>query len=61
VGQISIDTADEEIAGGTLIRNGFFDRIEPGDEVILQTEKNRKPPGETAANPELRVLLRTLR
>jgi hypothetical protein len=61
VGQISIDNADEEIAVGTLIRNGFFDRIEPGDEVILQVEKDKKPGSETAANPELRALLRTLR
>jgi len=44
-----------------LVKNGFFDRIEPGDEVILKTEKQTGLAPETAANPELRALLRTLR
>jgi len=61
VGKITIDNADEEISTGTLARNGFFDRIEPGDEVILQVEDNKKPALESSANPELRALLRTLR
>ena len=61
VGKITIDNVDEEIAAGTLTRNGFFDRIEAGDEIILQAEKTGKPAGESAANPELRALLRTLR
>ena len=60
VGKITIDNLDEEIASGTLARNGFFDRIEAGDEIIFQVETNKKPI-ETAANPELRALLRTLR
>jgi hypothetical protein len=61
VGTFTITNVDEEIAGGTLTRNGFFDRIEPGDEVILQSDKETKTPVTTAANPELRALLRTLR
>jgi len=61
VGKLTINNVDEEIAIGVLERNGFFDRIEPGDEVILQTEKPAKSAPETAANPELRMLLRTLR
>ncbi|MDR1318071.1 MAG: tetratricopeptide repeat protein [Treponema sp.] len=61
VGKITIESADEEVAAGTLARNGFFDRIEAGDEVILQAEKDDRPPPETAVNPELRSLLRTLR
>jgi tetratricopeptide (TPR) repeat protein len=64
VGRITIDSADEEVSSGALIRNGFFDRIEAGDEIILQAEKAPSPEGaapETAANPELRSLLRTLR
>jgi len=60
VGTITIDNADEEIATGTLARTGFFDRIEAGDEIILQVQKER-PAVESAANPELRALLRTLR
>jgi tetratricopeptide (TPR) repeat protein len=61
VGKITINNVDEEIAVGTLARNGFFDRIENGDEIIFQVENNKKPALESAANPELRALLRTLR
>jgi len=61
VGKFTVTNVDEEIAIGTLTRNGFFDRIEPGDEIILQTEKTTRQPPESASNPELRALLRTLR
>jgi tetratricopeptide (TPR) repeat protein len=61
VGTLTISNIDEEIAIGVLERNGFFDRIEPGDEVILKTERPPTVQPETAANPELRALLRTLR
>ena len=61
VGRLTITSVDEEIAAGTLSRNGFFDRIEAGDEVILQAGRTERPSTETAANPELRALLRTLR
>ena len=61
VGKITIDTVDEEVASGILARNGFFDRIEAGDEVILRASGDVKIPPEIAANPELRALLRTLR
>ena len=61
VGKITISNVDEEIAVGTLTRNGFFDRIENGDEIIYQVEGEKKPALESAANPELRALLRTLR
>jgi tetratricopeptide (TPR) repeat protein len=60
VGKLTITNIDEEIAIGALARNGFFDRIEPGDEVILQAKKTSKLV-ESSANPELRALLRTLR
>jgi len=60
VGKLTITNADEEISIGALTRFGFFDRIEPGDEIILQDQKTSKPT-ESAANPELRALLRTLR
>jgi len=60
VGTLTISNVDEEIAIGSLSRNGFFDRIEVGDEVILQ-DKNTIQNTESAANPELRALLRTLR
>ena len=61
VGQLTITNIDEEISTGTLTRNGFFDRIEPGDEVILQVQRTTTPVTESAANPELRTLLRSLR
>jgi len=61
VGKLKITDVDEEIAIGTLARNGFFDRIEPKDEIVLQASKSKKPAVDTAANPELRALLRSLR
>jgi len=61
VGKFTVTNVDEEIAIGTLTRNGFFDRIEPSDEIILQAEKSTRQAPESAANPELRALLRTLR
>jgi tetratricopeptide (TPR) repeat protein len=61
VGRITIENVDEEVASGTLARNGFFDRIEAGDEVIFRAADDVKIPPDTAANPELRALLRTLR
>ncbi|MDR1507396.1 MAG: tetratricopeptide repeat protein, partial [Treponema sp.] len=63
VGSIAITEADEEVASGNLTRNGFFDRIEAGDEIILQNEKagTPPPPPDPAADPELRTLLRSLR
>ncbi|GHV87645.1 hypothetical protein AGMMS50267_00050 [Spirochaetia bacterium] len=61
-GTLVIDRVDEEVSSGVLTRNGFFDRIETGDEIILQKEKTEIPvPAEQTANPELRTLLRTLR
>jgi tetratricopeptide (TPR) repeat protein len=61
VGRITVEQIDEEVASGTLARNGFFDRIEAGDEIMLKAANDTKPPPETAANPELRALLRVLR
>jgi tetratricopeptide (TPR) repeat protein len=61
-GKITIDHADEEVSSGTLSRNGFFDRIALGDEIILQAKKDENAhPAEPGINPELRALLRTLR
>jgi tetratricopeptide (TPR) repeat protein len=61
-GTFVVEQADEELSSGILSRNGFFDRLAPGDEVILQPQK---PEGEAerepAADPELRALLRALR
>jgi len=60
IGTLTITNADEEIAIGALARSGFFDRIEVGDEVILQSIRAIQST-EYAANPELRALLRTIR
>ena len=61
VGTFTVTNVDEEIAVGNLTRNGFFDRIENGDEIIFQPQSPSRPVVESAANPELRALLRTLR
>jgi tetratricopeptide (TPR) repeat protein len=62
VGTITIREVDEECSAGTLARNGFYDRIEPGDEVILQKEQPAPAASaQDAADPELRALLRALR
>jgi tetratricopeptide (TPR) repeat protein len=61
-GTLFIDRVDEEVSLGTLSRSGFFDRIEAGDEVILQKQTNGPAvDAEIPANPELRALLRNLR
>ncbi|GHV77911.1 hypothetical protein AGMMS49942_27320 [Spirochaetia bacterium] len=61
VGKLRIERADEEVAMGILARQGFFDRIGIGDEIILQNEKPADKPPDTMADPELRSLLRSLR
>jgi hypothetical protein len=62
VGTLVINRIDEEVSSGTISRNGFFDRVEAGDEIILQTKKTDPPDTELpVADPELRTLLRTLR
>ncbi|MDR2159207.1 MAG: tetratricopeptide repeat protein [Treponema sp.] len=62
VGTITIEDAGEELSAGTLSRNGFFDRIGEGDEVIMRAEEDKAgTPPENAVNPELRTLLRALR
>ncbi|MDR0600352.1 MAG: tetratricopeptide repeat protein [Treponema sp.] len=69
IGTITIREADEEVAAGDLTRQGFYDRIEPGDELIPREEKTDQGNGSpapaagrtSAGDPELRALLRTLR
>ena len=60
-GKITIDSVDEEVSAGKLSRQGFFDRIEAGDEIVLRVTDETKKTAETAVNPELRSLLRTLK
>jgi tetratricopeptide (TPR) repeat protein len=60
-GTITIDSVDEEVAAGTISASGFFDRIEAGDELILQETQDTRVRAETPANPELRSMLRALR
>jgi tetratricopeptide (TPR) repeat protein len=62
VGTLVVERVDEEVSSGLISRRGFFDRVAPGDEIILQPQAAETgPPAETAADPELRTLLRTLR
>ncbi|MDR1046211.1 MAG: tetratricopeptide repeat protein [Treponema sp.] len=62
-GTFTVTSLGEEVSQGTLVRKGFFDRIEAGDEIIPQPGENSSaentPPG--VENPELEALLRTLR
>jgi len=61
VGKITIEKADEEVSAGRLARNGFFDRISPGDEVFLIPEAKDSPSRPVLpSDPELRALLRML-
>jgi tetratricopeptide (TPR) repeat protein len=61
VGKLRIERADEEVSMGTLTRQGFFDRIGMGDEILLLSEEAPAVPPDLVADPELRALLRTLR
>lgn len=62
VGTLVISRTDEEVSSGAISRNGFFDRVEAGDEIILQTPKpESSDTGPPIADPELRSLLRALR
>jgi hypothetical protein len=61
VGTLVIATADEEVSAGSVTRNGFFDRISVGDEIIPQVQSDAPAESTPAADPELRTLLRGLR
>jgi hypothetical protein len=62
VGAFTVDRVDEELSSGVLARNGFFDRIEAGDEIIAKKDDEAESAALPApASPELRSLLRTLR
>ena len=64
VGRLVIERADEEVSVGRLTRNGFFDRISPGDYIIMLPEQRGITPRRDIpqpVDPELRALLRTLR
>jgi tetratricopeptide (TPR) repeat protein len=61
VGKLRIEQADEEVSMGALARQGFFDRIGIGDEILLLTDQAPVVPPDAIADPELRALLRTLR
>jgi hypothetical protein len=61
VGTLEIGEAGEELAEGALRRNGFFDRIAPGDEIFLKPEQREVRAVPETADPQLRALLRGLR
>ena len=61
VGALVIQRADEEVAAGTLVRQGFFDRIGIGYEIVRRNDPAEAPSPEAVTDPELRSLLRTLR
>ncbi|MDR3304359.1 MAG: hypothetical protein LBS86_08115, partial [Treponema sp.] len=61
VGTLIIETADEEVSVGSVTRNGFFDRIGVGDEIVPQAQTDAPVETTPVADPELRTLLRGLR
>ena len=62
VGKLVIEKADEEVSEGRLDRNGFFDRISPGDDIFLAPGKTEiQSAASPQTDPELRALLRMLR
>ncbi|MDR2509286.1 MAG: tetratricopeptide repeat protein [Spirochaetaceae bacterium] len=65
-GTFAVGAIDEEISSGTLTRNGFFDVISPGDELIVVKEEadngaKQAATAPAAADPELRTLLKSIR
>jgi tetratricopeptide (TPR) repeat protein len=62
-GTFTVTSPGEEVSQGALVREGFFDRIEAGDEIVPRPEENSSAAGapSRAENPELEALLRTLR
>jgi tetratricopeptide (TPR) repeat protein len=60
IGTLVIDQVDEEVSSGSVTRNGFFDLVRAGDEVVLQpTERPQQP--DSQFYPEIQQILRTLR
>jgi hypothetical protein len=51
LGTCTVTAAGEDISQGTLSRNGFYDRINPGDEVLLIAADETSADG-TAVPPE---------
>jgi hypothetical protein len=68
-GSFAVTQVDEEVSAGILTRQGYFDLIAVGDEIITETKTDEKTgdgaKAETAENitfdPELRALLMQLR
>lgn len=60
VGTLAITSVDEEVAAGTVSRNGFFDLVAPGDTIVLRPESPQPVP-ESQLDPELRRLISTVR
>jgi tetratricopeptide (TPR) repeat protein len=66
-GTFAVSQIDEEASAGTLGRQGYFDLIAPGDEIVPQAAKETNLPEtpagteSAAVDPELRMLLMRLR
>ncbi|MDR2481064.1 MAG: tetratricopeptide repeat protein [Spirochaetaceae bacterium] len=62
-GTFAVTVVDEEISAGNLMRQGHFDIISIGDEIIARNQKENEPVKTPVLNvdPELRSLLMTLR
>ena len=49
LGTFTVTTPDEELSGGTVVRSGFYDRINNGDAVILIPQKDEEATGKDEA------------
>jgi tetratricopeptide (TPR) repeat protein len=63
IGTFAVNQIDEEVSAGNLTRQGYFDLITIGDEIIaeINTEENTAASQTIPFDPELRTLLMQLR
>jgi len=66
VGTFTVTEAGEDVSTGNLAREGFFDLVSLGDEIVRPEKgegegESRPLPAASLADPELRSLLRALR
>ena len=57
VGSLTVSAVDEKVSEGVLKQKGYFDLMNPGDEVLLQPSPEKPEPVQTRDN---RGLLRRL-
>ena len=51
MGELTVTEVDENLAEGTIARGGFFDLINPGDELLRPAPARERPP-QTEPEPQ---------